>query len=125
MSNCWPTDRAPQRNCDPAPMPSVTYRQHDGSEWLVPLPIGDSIMQGAVRNNMRGIDAECGGNCACATCHVYVDPEWMERIGTPSAMEQAMLMVAHDPRPTSRLSCQIVMTEALDGLVVEIPHRQR
>lgn len=106
-------------------MPSVVYRQRDGSERAVALAVGDSVMQGAVRNNMRGIDAECGGNCACATCHVYVDPEWMERAGTPSEIEAAMLTVAYDPRPTSRLSCQITMTDALDGLVVEIPRQQR
>ena len=125
MSCCWTAGKAPQRNGDRGLMPNVTYRQRDGSERVVALAVGDSVMQGAVRNNMRGIDAECGGGCACATCHIYVDAKWMERAGAPSAIEEAMLTVVRDPRPTSRLSCQIMMTEALDGLVVEIPGQQR
>lgn len=106
-------------------MPEVTYRQPDGSARTVNLPVGHSVMEGAVRNNMRGIDAECGGNGACATCHVFVDPDWFERTGEISMLEDAMLVLAKDVRPTSRLSCQISMTQALDGLIVEIPASQR
>ena len=106
-------------------MPKVTYRQRDGSDRSVDLAVGHSVMEGAIRNNMPGIDAECGGGCACATCHVYVDPDWMERAGEPSSLEDAMLMLARNRRPGSRLSCQVRMTADLDGLRVEIPESQR
>ena len=106
-------------------MPQVIYRQRDGTDRSIDLGIGYSIMEGAVRNNMPGVDAECGGNCACATCHVYVDPAWTERVGEASMLEDSMLVLARDRRPNSRLSCQIRMTAELDGLQVEIPQSQR
>ncbi len=77
-----------------------------------------------MRNSIPGIDAECGGACACATCHVYVDDAWSERVGGPEPMEEDMLDFAFDVRPTSRLSCQIKMSDDLDGLVVHVPERQ-
>ena len=106
-------------------MPDVVYRQPDGSERRVAVPIGHSVMEGAIRNNVPGIVAECGGNCACGTCHVFVDAMWIDRLAEKAMLEDAMLMVVPDLRPNSRLSCQIAMTETLDGLTVEIPERQR
>jgi 2Fe-2S ferredoxin len=82
-------------------------------------------MEGAVKNNVIGIDADCGGACACATCHVYVEEAWLDRTGMPSAIEQSMLDFAKDVEPNSRLSCQIKVTDALDGLVVRMPESQQ
>ncbi|MDB5439408.1 MAG: 2Fe-2S ferredoxin, partial [Caulobacteraceae bacterium] len=82
------------------------------------------VMEGAIRNNVPGIDADCGGACACATCHVYVDEAWRAATGTASVMEESMLDFAQDQRPESRLSCQIRVTPALDGLVVRLPESQ-
>jgi 2Fe-2S ferredoxin len=81
-------------------------------------------METAIRNGVPGIDAECGGACSCATCHVYVDEEWMDAVGQPQSMEEDMLDFAFDVRPNSRLSCQIRVKPELDGLVVETPKRQ-
>ena len=81
-------------------------------------------MENAVRNSVPGIEAECGGACACATCHVYVDDAWAEKVGSPQVMEEDMLDFAYDVRPTSRLSCQIKVTPELDGLIVHVPERQ-
>jgi len=102
----------------------VTYIQHDGDESVVDVKPGLSVMEGAIRNNVPGIDADCGGACACATCHVYVDEAWTERAGKPSAMEESMLDFAEGVEPNSRLSCQIRMSDALDGLVVRLPESQ-
>lgn len=105
-------------------MPQVTYIEHDGTEHRIELEAGQSVMQGAVNNNIPGIDADCGGECACATCHVYVDEEWTDTVGAPEAMEEDMLDFAYDVRPNSRLSCQIRVRDELDGLVVTVPERQ-
>jgi 2Fe-2S ferredoxin len=107
-------------------MPKVTYIEHNGTAHQVEVPVGLSIMRGAVNNGVPGIDADCGGECACATCHVYVDPAWLERIGVPEpgSMEASMLSFAAAAEPNSRLSCQITMSEALDGLVVRTPEGQ-
>lgn len=107
-------------------MPKVTYIEHDGTEHLVEVPPGLSVMRGAVSNNVPGIDADCGGECACATCHVYVDPQWLALTGMPQpdSMEASMLSFAAAAEPSSRLSCQITMTETLDGLVVRMPEGQ-
>jgi 2Fe-2S ferredoxin len=83
-----------------------------------------TVMEGAIKHNVPGIDADCGGACACATCHVYVDPAWAGRTGAPSGMEQSMLDFANDVEDTSRLSCQIKVTPDLDGLVVRMPKSQ-
>ena len=90
------------------------------------MPPGLSVMRGAIDNNIPGIDADCGGECACATCHVYVDPGWLAQIGTPvpGSQEASMLSFAALAEPNSRLSCQITVSEALDGLIVRLPEGQ-
>jgi ferredoxin, 2Fe-2S len=107
-------------------MPKVTYIEYSGREHEVELPVGRSVMRGAVDNNIPGIDADCGGECACATCHVYVDSAWLERTGTPipGSQEASMLSFAALAQPNSRLACQIAMREDLDGLVVRMPEGQ-
>jgi 2Fe-2S ferredoxin len=107
-------------------MPTITYVEFGGCEHRVEVPAGSSLMRGAVNNNIPGIDADCGGECACATCHVYVDEEWLARTGTPAAgsLEASMLSFAALARPNSRLSCQITVSEALDGLIVRLPEGQ-
>lgn len=105
-------------------MPKITYIEHSGKEHTVDVPEGQSVMEGAIKNAIPGIDADCGGACACATCHVYVDPAFFERTGTPSSMEQSMLDFANEVEDTSRLSCQIKVTAALDGLIVRMPKSQ-
>src|SRR3954470_1046921 len=107
-------------------MPRITYIEHNGTEHTVEVPVGKSVMQGAIENNIPGIDADCGGECACATCHVYVDEAWLEKVGTPAAgsQEASMLSFAALAQPNSRLSCQITASEALDGLIVRLPEGQ-
>ena len=105
-------------------MPKITYIEHDGREHAVEVKAGLSVMEGAIRNNVPGIDADCGGACACATCHVYVDEAWRDAAGKPSAMEESMLDFAEEVEPNSRLSCQIRVSDALDGLVVRLPANQ-
>jgi len=105
-------------------MAKITYVEFNGTEHIVDVEPGLSVMEGAVRNGIPGIDADCGGACSCATCHVYVDPAWQERTGTRNDLEQAMLEFAENVEPNSRLSCQIKVTEALDGLVVRMPESQ-
>ena len=105
-------------------MAKITYIEFGGEEHTVEVRNGLSVMEGAVKNNVPGIDADCGGACACATCHVYVDEAWREKTGKPSAMEESMLDFAEDVEPNSRLSCQIRVTDALDGLIVRLPEDQ-
>lgn len=105
-------------------MTKITYIAHDGTRFDVDAANGSTVMENAIRNSVPGIEAECGGACACATCHVYVDEAWSAVVGTPEAMEEDMLDFAFDVRPTSRLSCQIRVSDELDGLVVNIPERQ-
>jgi 2Fe-2S ferredoxin len=105
-------------------MASITFIQPDGAEQTVDGEPGLTVMEAAKTNLIEGIEAECGGACACATCHVYVDEAWKEKTGAPSPMEEDMLDFAYDVRPTSRLSCQIHITPELDGLVVRIPEKQ-
>ena len=105
-------------------MPKITYIEHDGREHAVEVKAGLSVMEGAIRNNVPGIDADCGGACACATCHVYVDPAWLEKLPKRQEMEEQMLDFAQEVKPNSRLSCQIKVTPALDGLVVRTPKTQ-
>ena len=106
-------------------MPEVTYVATDGTERRVEVPEGRSVMQGAIQNGVRGIEAECGGVLSCATCHVYVDPDWAARLEPPSEDEEDMLSnTAAERRTGSRLSCQIEMTGDLDGLRVQIPETQ-
>jgi 2Fe-2S ferredoxin len=105
-------------------MPKITYIAFDGTEYPVEAPVGSTVMENAIKHMVPGIEAECGGACACATCHVYVDDAWAETVGSPEPMEEDMLDFAYDVRPTSRLSCQIKVRPELDGLVVRVPERQ-
>jgi 2Fe-2S ferredoxin len=105
-------------------MPKITYIEFDGTEHVVEVRKGLSVMEGAVKNNIPGIDADCGGACACATCHVYVDEAWRSKTGEASAMEESMLDFADNVEPSSRLSCQIRVNDDLDGLVVRMPESQ-
>ncbi|GHE56623.1 (2Fe-2S) ferredoxin [Camelimonas fluminis] len=105
-------------------MPSVTYVDADGERRTVEAAPNATVMEVALKHDIPGIIGECGGACACATCHVYVDDEWTDRVGPAEDMEQGMLDFAFDVRENSRLSCQIFMTPELDGLVVHTPVRQ-
>lgn len=105
-------------------MAKITYIEHNGTEHAIDVKSGLTVMEGAVKNNVPGIDADCGGACACATCHVYVDEAWLAKTGDKSAMEESMLDFAENVEPGSRLSCQIKVSDALDGLVVRLPESQ-
>lgn len=105
-------------------MAKITFVLADGTRREVEAKVGATVMETAIANDIPGIVAECGGACACATCHVYVDVEWVEATGTPSEMEEDMLDFAFDVRATSRLSCQIAVTEEMDGLIVRVPEHQ-
>lgn len=105
-------------------MAKITFIEHSGKQNEVEAAPGMSVMEAAVKNMVPGIDADCGGACACATCHVYVEPQWLEATGTRSEMEEDMLDFAFDVRENSRLSCQIKVTDKLDGLVVRVPEKQ-
>jgi len=105
-------------------MTKVIYIEHSGARHEVDVPDGYTVMEGAVNNQIPGIDGDCGGACACATCHVYVEEEWRAKTGEPSPMEEDMLDFGYDVRPNSRLSCQIKVTDELDGLVVRTPDKQ-
>jgi Ferredoxin len=105
-------------------MTKITYIDIGGTERTVDAQDGSTVMEAAIRNDIPGIDGECGGACSCATCHVYVDPEWQDAVGVPSQMEEDMLDFASDVRPNSRLSCQIRVQPELDGLIVRTPTRQ-
>lgn len=105
-------------------MPKITYIEHDGTEHVVEVAEGLSVMEGAVKNAIPGIDADCGGACACSTCHVYVDPAWVGRLPRREPMEEDMLDFAYQPQENSRLTCQLKVTKELDGLVVRMPEKQ-
>lgn len=105
-------------------MPKVTYIEPGGAVRVVDAKAGTTVMEAAIDNDVAGIVAECGGACSCATCHVYVAAEWAPRLPPPDGQEDGMLGCVLDRRATSRLSCQIVLTPALDGLVVEVAHEQ-
>lgn len=105
-------------------MTKLTYIAYDGSRYEVEAENGSTVMENAIRNGVPGIEAECGGACACATCHVYIDAEWTDVVGGPEPMEEDMLDFAYDVRPNSRLSCQIRVRDELDGLEVQVPERQ-
>jgi len=105
-------------------MPKVTYIEPGGAIRVVEAKAGTTVMEAAIDNDVAGIVAECGGACSCATCHVYVAPEWAPRLPPADGQEDGMLGCVLDRRPTSRLSCQIVLTPALDGLVVQVADEQ-
>jgi len=105
-------------------MPKITYIEHNGIEHTVDVAAGLSVMEGAVNNNIPGIDADCGGACACSTCHVYIDPAWVAKLPAREDMEEDMLDFAFEPNERSRLTCQVKVTLELDGLVVQMPEKQ-
>jgi 2Fe-2S ferredoxin len=105
-------------------MPKITYVDASGKERVVEAKNGMTVMETAIKHNIPGIDADCGGACACATCHVYVDEAFADKVGKPSAMEQSMLDFAENVKETSRLSCQIKVRDDLDGLKVTTPESQ-
>ena len=105
-------------------MPKITYIEHNGKSHEIEVSKGLSVMEGAVQNNVPGIDADCGGSCACATCHVYLDENWYNKLPQKEAAEEDMLDMAFEPKKLSRLSCQITVTDDLNGLVVKMPSKQ-
>ena len=105
-------------------MAKITYIEHNGKSHQIDIDNGLTVMEGAVQNNIPGIDADCGGSCACATCHVYVDKNWFHKLAKKEISEEDMLDMAYEPNKLSRLSCQIIVSESLDGLVVKMPLKQ-
>ena len=105
-------------------MPKIIYNTHDNKVHTVEVQNGLSVMEGAVQNDIPGIDADCGGGMACATCHIYVKEEWWDKIPNKEDGEEDMLDMAYEPNKFSRLSCQIIVSNELDGLVVSIPSKQ-
>ena len=105
-------------------MPKVTYIEHNGKSHEVEVPNGLTVMEGAVQNNIPGIDADCGGSCACATCHVYVEEKWFGKLPKKEMAEEDMLDMAFELKKNSRLACQITVEDSLDGLVVKMPSKQ-
>ncbi len=105
-------------------MPKITYIEHNGKSHTVEVANDFTVMEGAVQNNIPGIDADCGGSCACATCHVYVDETWYKKLKKQEETETDMLDMAFKPNNLSRLSCQITVTDELNGLVVKMPSKQ-
>ena len=105
-------------------MPKITYIEHSGKSQTIEIPNELSVMEGAIQNNIPGIDADCGGACACATCHVYVDEKWFKKLKKKESAEEDMLDMAYEPNKFSRLSCQITVAGELDGLVVKMPSKQ-
>ncbi len=105
-------------------MSKITYIEHNGKSHTLEVPNGLTVMEGAVQNNISGIDADCGGSCACATCHVYVDEKWFNKLPNKENAEEDMLDMAFELKPLSRLSCQLTVSDELDGLVVKMPSKQ-
>lgn len=105
-------------------MVKITFVEYDGNQRAVEANVGNTVMQTAAINAVPGIEADCGGGCSCATCHVYVDSDWIDIVGAANPMEDAMLSLAVSRKENSRLSCQIVVTEEMDGLVVTTPESQ-
>ena len=105
-------------------MTKITYNTNDNKTHTVDVQNGLSVMEGAVQNDIPGIDADCGGGMACATCHVYVKEEWWDKLPNKEDGEEDMLDMAYEPNKYSRLSCQVIVSDELDGLVVNIPSKQ-
>ena len=105
-------------------MPKITYIEHGGKSHTIEVSNGLSVMEGAVQNNIPGIDADCGGSMACATCHVYVKEEWFNKLPKKEDGEEDMLDMAFEPKKNSRLSCQLMVSEQIDGLIVNLPEKQ-
>ena len=105
-------------------MAKIKYIEHNGKEHEIEVSSGLTVMEGAIKNNIPGIDADCGGACACATCHVYINQDWVEKLNPKEDTEEDMLDFAFDVRDNSRLSCQISVNDELDGLIVNLPEKQ-
>ena len=105
-------------------MPKITYVEFEGKSHTVEVPSGLTVMEGAVQNNIPGIDADCGGGMACATCHVYVTEDWFDKLPKKEDGEEDMIDMAFEPKKNSRLSCQLIVSDELDGLIVNIPSKQ-
>ena len=106
-------------------MPKIKYITFEGQEHVVDVPVGLTVMEGARDNNIPGIEGDCGGACACSTCHVYIDQAWLDKLPPIDEIEKDMLDFAHEPdEKSSRLTCQIQVTEDLDGLIVKMPEKQ-
>ena len=105
-------------------MPKINYIEHGGKKHTIEVANGLTVMEGAIQNNIPGIDADCGGGMACATCHVYVKEEWFNKLPKKEDGEEDMLDMAFEPKKNSRLSCQIMVSDQLDGLVVNLPEKQ-
>ena len=105
-------------------MAKITYIEHTNKKHIVEVPNNMSVMEGAVQNNIPGIDADCGGSMACATCHVYIDKKWFDKLEKKDEGEEDMLDMAYQPNKFSRLSCQLLVSDELDGLILKIPSKQ-
>jgi len=105
-------------------MPKITYIEHNGKSHIIDVSSGLSVMEGAVQNNIPGIDADCGGSMACATCHVYVKEEWFDKLPKKEDGEEDMIDMAYKPNKYSRLSCQLTISDELNGLIVNMPEKQ-
>ena len=105
-------------------MPKITYIEQNKKSKTIDVENGLTVMEGAVQNNVPGIDADCGGGMACATCHVYVEDSWLNKLPKAEDAEQDMIDMAYEPKKNSRLSCQLIVTDQLDGLVVTTPEKQ-
>lgn len=105
-------------------MVKLTFVEHSGERYILEVPKGTSVMEAATNNGLPNVIGECGGVCACATCHIYIDQDWLNRVGPPGETESEMLELAIDPNESSRLGCQIIMSDELDGLIVSLPTAQ-
>ena len=105
-------------------MPKITYKDFQGNSKTIEVENGLTVMEGAIQNNIPGIDADCGGSMACATCHVYVEEIWLNKIQKAEEAEEDMIDMAFEPKKNSRLSCQLIVSEELDGLIVTTPSKQ-
>ena len=105
-------------------MTKVTYIDYQGNSKTLDVENGLTVMEGAIQNNIPGIDADCGGSMACATCHVYVEEKWLDKMPKPEDGEVDMIDMAFEPKKNSRLSCQIIISDELDGLIVKTPEKQ-
>ena len=105
-------------------MPKIIYNDNQGNSKTIEVENGLTVMEGAIQNNIPGIDADCGGSMACATCHVYVEEKWLNKIQKAEEAEEDMIDMAFEPKKNSRLSCQLIVSEELDGLIVTTPSKQ-
>ena len=105
-------------------MPKITYIDYEGNSKTIKVDNGLSVMEGAIQNDIPGIDADCGGSMACATCHVYVEEKWLDKLSKPEDAEVDMIDMAYEPKKNSRLSCQLIVTDELEGLIVTTPEKQ-